>query len=105
MGLKAVEWRAGAATYLRAWEEMGGSCWVAPAPVWGQHGESALRELVPDVQFKLAQVDVCFTSLTQDKEGQELERLASFNRQWGADLIVADYPRGAEVKRGHGAST
>ena len=95
----AVEWRAGVGTYARCWVALGGDGSAIPLPAWGK---AAPNRCVPKVVENPTGANhrphVVFTTLTEDKSGEEALRFVEYVHRVGAQVVVADYPRGAEVR-------
>lgn len=95
-----IEWRAGLAGYAKAWTSLGGKAWATPAPIWGANAELGFKTLGIQADGAPRKCDVVAATLTEDREGKEMVRLAEYAWNRGAKVIVADYPRGAEVRVG-----
>ena len=72
---------------------------LIPLPAWGKATPNrCVPKMVESPTGANHRTHVVFTTLTEDKSGEEALRFVEYVHRAGARVVVADYPRGAEVR-------
>ena len=98
-GAVAVEWRAGVGTYARAWIRRGGrvSVWTTAAPLL--QGSSLRGQSIGEWRTnRIPGTRAAFTSLTEDKTGENFLRHVTFGLSEEVGIMVADAPQEADIR-------